>query len=186
MGRTALVTVPDEGSAWVVRDALAAGGVACQVERVGMENPYMANALARQMRVFVANEQLPEARRLLAALEGELANHADELTEEALAAARPDEEPAPAPAEWRPRVSAALALGLLVPIPLVCLYARISWLGLLFLVLFLASLANIPELRFLESVAELEWPLSVTGLTTKLGDLIVGVVVVARRRAAAS
>jgi hypothetical protein len=86
MARAPLVTVPDEGAAWIVRDALTAAGVTVEVERAGAEHPYAANALARPMRVWVPAEQLDRARSLLAALEDEIRNDEEELSAEAMAA----------------------------------------------------------------------------------------------------
>jgi hypothetical protein len=187
MGRAALVTVPDEGAAWIVRDALAAGGVSCEVERVGLDHPYSANALARQMRIFVAEEHLAAAQRLLAALEGEVANHDEDLTAEALAAGRPEDVPgkdAPPPGR-DPRISWALALGLLLPIPAVCLYARASRLGAVLLGVFVMGMVYCPP-----------WDLQVLGFSdpkedsvigliapgAKVADLAVGIPLVALRR----
>jgi hypothetical protein len=190
MGRVALVTVPDEGAAWVVRDALATGGVTCEVQRVGLDHPYTANALARQMRVFVQDEQLAEARRLLAALEGEVANHDDDLAAEALAAGHLTEEAPVREAGPRSevRISWALALGLLLPIPVVCFYARASKIGALFAGIFVVGMVYAPPwhlhvLGFSDGYDE-----SLVGLmapAAKVADLAVGLplVVMRRRRA---
>jgi hypothetical protein len=183
MGRTALVTVPDEGAAWTVRDALAAEGVTCEVERVGLENPYMASALARQMRIFVPDDQLAEARRLLAALEGEVANQDDDLTAQALAAGEAAD--APTPSKPAPKLSWALALGLLFPIPYVCFYAGIRWLGLIFLVIFLVGGAfAVPELEDLGLRAALEsWSATTVLAAAKAADLLLGLgILLARPR----
>lgn len=186
MGRTALVTVPDEGAAWTVRDALAAGGVTCEVERVGLENPYMASALARQMRIFVPDDQLAEARRLLAALEGEVANQDEDLTAQALAAGRlaVESAAAPAPPKPAPKLSWALALGLLFPIPYVCFYAGIKWLGLIFLVMFLVGGAfAVPELEDLGLRAALEdWSATRVLAGAKVADLLLGLGILLARR----
>jgi hypothetical protein len=96
MARTPLVTVPDEGAAWIVRDALTAGGITVEVEPAGREHPYAGNALARAMRVWVPVEQLAEARRLLAALEADVSNDAD-LSAEAMAAGNAEGLEAAAP-----------------------------------------------------------------------------------------
>ena len=89
MARAPLVAVPDEGAAWLVRDALADGGVTAEVERAGPEHPYMTSVLAHPMRIFVPAEQLEQARLLLAGLEAELASHPEELAAQALAAGQP-------------------------------------------------------------------------------------------------
>jgi hypothetical protein len=86
MARAPLVTVPDEGAAWIVRDALTARGVTADVEPARREHPYAANALARPMRIWVPAEQLDRARSLLAALEEEIRNDEKELSAEAEAA----------------------------------------------------------------------------------------------------
>jgi hypothetical protein len=83
MARAPLVTVPDEGAAWVVRDALTVGGVTAEVEPAGAEHPYAGNALARPMRIWVPAEQLERARSLLAALEEEIANDERDLAAQA-------------------------------------------------------------------------------------------------------
>jgi hypothetical protein len=177
MGRAALVTVPDEGAAWMVHDALTEAGIHAQVERAGAEHPYTANALARPMRIWVQDEQLDEARRVLAALQEELAGSDEELTAEALAAGRLQVESAPTPRERRiPHLSWAIALGLLLPIPVVCFYARAWRTGALFAGLYLAGLA----------CALAGHPGLVLTPVSKGADLAVGIplVILARRRAA--
>jgi len=185
MGRTALVTVPDEGAAWTVRDALAAGGITCDVERAGLDHPYTANALARQMRIYVEEEQLAEARRLLAALEGEVANHDDDLTAQALAAGRLADEAAaaePPPVQREPSLSWALVVGLLLPLPAVCLYARASRLGLLLVGLFVVGLIYaLPEMNGFE-LPEEDRALFFIAPAAKLADLLVGIALVLFRR----
>jgi hypothetical protein len=96
MARRSLVTVPDEGAAWVVRDALAAGGVTAEVEPAGAEHPYATTALARPMRVWVPAEQLAHARNLLAALEEEIAGDEKDLSAQASAAGQVEAADAPA------------------------------------------------------------------------------------------
>jgi hypothetical protein len=97
MARAPLVTVPDEGAAWIVRDALTAGGVTVQVEPAGAEHPYAVNALARPMRVWVPAEQLDRARSLLAALEEEIGNDDKQLSAEAMAAGHGQAAAVPGP-----------------------------------------------------------------------------------------
>jgi hypothetical protein len=192
MGRTALVTVPDEGAAWVVRDALAAGGVPCETERVRLAHPYTASALAREMRIFVDDAHLVEARRLLAGLEGEVANHDEELTAEAMAAGRPTDEHGAKEVQEKPEVPSltlALAMGLLLPVPAVCLSARANRLGLLFLAAFVVGLVYGPLSIFGFSSDEESDDLTPAGLiapAAKVADLVVGIplVIVRRRRAA--
>jgi hypothetical protein len=177
MGRAALVTVPDEGAAWMVHDALTEAGIHAEVERAGADHPYAANALARPMRVFVQEEQLGEARRVLAALEHELAGSDEELAAEALGAVPQQPEPSTDPREPRlPRLSWAVALGLLLPIPVVCFYARAWRTGALFAGLYLAGLA----------CALAGHPGLVLTPVSKGADLAVGIplVILARRRAA--
>jgi hypothetical protein len=175
MARAPLVTVPDEGAAWMVRDALSADGIEVQVERAGPDHPYTANALAKPMRLFVAEQDLERARGLLAALEAEIAGSDDELHAEALAAGSKDELAA-APAERAlPRLSWAIALGVLLPIPVVCFYARAWRTGALFAGLYLAGLACL----FLGHPGLMLTPAS------KVADLSAGLpmVALARRRA---
>jgi hypothetical protein len=188
MGRTVLVTVPDEGAAWIVRDALGAGGVTCEVEGVRREHPYAAGALAREMRIFVADEQLAEARRLLAGLEGEVANEQDELAAEAMAAGRTLEEAArgaPTAPQGPPKLRWALALGLLVPLPVVCYYARVRWLCFVFVVTFFVTLAyaaqELEEMDLREALGG--WSATTVLLAVKVADLLLGLgFVLARRR----
>jgi len=86
MARAPLVTVPDEGAAWMVRDALTSRGLTVEVEPAGAEHPYAVNALARPWRIWVPAEQLERARSLLAALEEEIANDEQDLSAQATAA----------------------------------------------------------------------------------------------------
>jgi hypothetical protein len=86
MARAPLLTVPDEGAAWVVSDALTAGGVTVEVEHAAAEHPYTVNALARPMRLWVPAEQLERARSLLAALEQEIASDEKDVSAQATAA----------------------------------------------------------------------------------------------------
>jgi len=186
MGRTALVTVPDEGAAWMVRDALAAGGVTCEVEAAGADHPYTANALAKPMRIFVAPEQLAEARRLLAALEGELANHDEDLTAQALAAGRliDEESVKETPANQPPSLGLALVIGLLIPAPVVCFYAKANRLGVLFVLVFILGLFGGPLFRPSDSDED-DATLGLVAPATKVVDFAVGItlVVTLRRRA---
>jgi hypothetical protein len=175
----------------MVRDALAAGGVICEVEAAGADHPYTANALARPMRIFVAPEQLAEARRLLAALEGELANHDEDLTAQALAAGRliDEESVKEAPPDHRPSLGLALALGLLLPAPVVCFYARANRIGLLFLLAFVLGLVSGQLPMFSHRDAEYDdegedSPLVWMAPAAKVVDFAVGIpLVVFRRRA---
>jgi hypothetical protein len=175
MARAPLVTVPDEGAAWMVRDALSTEGISVEVERAAPDHPYTANALAKPMRLFVAEEDLERARAVLASLEAEIASSQDELHAEALATTNPEAELA-APGERSvPRLSWAIALGILLPIPVVCFYARAWRTGALFAGLYLAGLACM----FLGHPGVILTPAS------KLADLSAGLplVVLARRRA---
>lgn len=192
MARAALVTVPDEGAAWMVRDALNEAGITVQIERALADHPYMASALARPMRIWVQAEDLERARQLLAALEAELANHQDELSAEAVAAGRPSgEAPAdPSRLDERPlpRLSWALALGLLLPLPAVCFYARAPRLGAVFLGAFLIGIVYTPwsDLGDWLDVGEEPFAPALIAPAAKVADLTVGLplVLLARRRAA--
>jgi hypothetical protein len=190
MARTALVTVPDEGAAWMVRDALKEGGISAEIERAGADHPYTTTALARPMRIWVPADQAPRARELLAALEADMANHEEELASEALAAGGVDPESAPPPSDRSaPRLSWALALGLLLPIPVVCLYARAHRLGALFLGVFVVAVLYAPpwELRlFGFSEPDEDAAMGLLAPALKVVDVAVGLplVMVRRRRAA--
>jgi hypothetical protein len=175
MARVALVTVPDEGAAWTVRDALSADGITVEIERAGLDHPYTANALAKPMRVFVAAEDLERARAALAALEAEIAGSEDELHAAALAAATPKAEDAPPTERSVPKLSWAIALGLLLPIPVVCFYGRAWRTGALFAGLYLAGLVC----AFVGHPGVMLTPAS------KIADLSAGLplVALARRRA---
>jgi hypothetical protein len=193
MARVALVTVPDEGAAWMVRDALGDAGIEAEIERARADHPYMASALAHPMRIFVAKGDLERARGVLAALESELANHEEELSAEALAAGQiTTESPAdPARLDERalPRLSWALALGLLLPVPGVCFYARAPRLGGVLLGAFLIGV-------FYFSWGDLVWyfedqdyahpPPALIAPASKVADLALGLplVILRRRRAA--
>jgi hypothetical protein len=176
MARAPLVTVPDEGAAWMVRDALSSEGISVEVERARPDHPYTASALAKPMRLYVAEEDLDHARVLLAALEAEIAGSQDELNADALAAGN-KEAPAAALGERSvPRLSWAIALGLiLLPLPVVCFYARAWRTGALFAGLYLAGLACMV----------LGHPGVILTPAAKLADFSAGLplVVLARRRA---
>jgi hypothetical protein len=127
MARIALVTVSDEGAAEMVRAALVDAGVQPEFERVYLDHPYRASALAESWRVFVPADRLTDARNALARLEHEMA---EEVEAQAMAW-QPRSESDPdlplLPRRWRPSRQAVLwtlALTALFPFLAVCLYAR--------------------------------------------------------------
>jgi hypothetical protein len=147
MARVALVTVPDDGAAAVVSQALADAGVGAEVERARIEHPYQVSALARPLRVYVAAEHLAEARAVLERLQLEMSEETDA---QAAAAVAPPGVVDPGPAakattflardEKGARLPWALALAGVLPFPAVCLYARIPRIAGLLLGLCLATL----------------------------------------------
>src|SRR5207247_8835374 len=95
---------------------------------------------------------LEPARVLLAGLGAELARHPEELAAQALAAGQPGSDTAAAaPPARLPRLSWALALGFLLPIPVVCFYGRAWRMGALFAGLFVAGLIAAPP-RYLRVI----------------------------------
>jgi hypothetical protein len=167
-----------------VRDALAAGGVTCEVEGARVEHPYMASALARPMRIFVADEHLAEARRLLAGLEGDAAND-DELAAQALSAGRlvDDESVKEVPPDEPPSLGLALAFGLLLPAPVVCFHARANKLGMVFLGVFVLGLFFGPLSIFgLGDDHEENSTVGLIAPVAKVADVAVGIPLVLLRR----
>jgi hypothetical protein len=140
MARVALVTLPDEGAADMVRGALNEVGIQPDFERVFLEHPYRSSILAEPWRVFVPADRLAEAQAAVARLVHDMAA---EVETQAMAwswrdqgqgqaqddaRARQGADPAPARA-WRPSratVAWALALTILIPFLTVGLYLRVA------------------------------------------------------------
>jgi hypothetical protein len=204
MSRVALVTLPDEGAADLVRTTLAEAGIPVVIERARPEHPYVGSALAAPWRVLIAEEQLKEAQAALARLEIEMGEEVE--AQAALAEVRRADpnvaraagtgERSPDATDTRrlPRISLALALALLFPFPVVCFYARAWRRGAIFLGVFVAALALMLakgiwdyQLAALggEGLLTFGEQLFLIFLATKLADLFVGVgrVVLLRRQA---
>jgi len=199
MARVALVTVPDDGAAWMVRDALAEAGIAAEIERAVADHPYAASALARPMRIWVPDVQLEQAQEILASLENELANHDEEIAAQALAAGHTTSDEAAPPhgaqMDRLPRLSWALALAVLIPFPVVCFYGHARRTGALFVGVFLAGLVCAAPLWMGADVDEVDEPSPIGGSAAllfvpaaKLADVAVGLpmVLLRRRRALAA
>jgi hypothetical protein len=134
MARVALVTLPDEGAADMVRGALNEVGIEPDFERVFVEHPYRSTILAETWRVFVPAERVSEAQAAVARLVHDMA---EEVETQAMAwswrhrdeeGAAHDTDPGPARA-WRPSratVAWALALTILIPLLTVGLYLRVA------------------------------------------------------------
>lgn len=132
MADVALVTVPDEGAADVVRAALEEVGIPVELQRAYPEHPYRGSALATPWKVLVPRERLAEAEEVLARTQREMAEEVDAQAGASAAAAEADKGAAPT---RRPRITWAVALAFLLPLPVVCFYARAwrrgaLWLGL--------------------------------------------------------
>lgn len=155
MPRTALVIVPDEGAAEMVRAALVEAGIQPEFERAFPDHPYRASILAEPWRVFVPAERLKDAQDALARLEHDVADEADRqsrawhgrdegevdaLAAELSAGDAPAAEQEPA-ARHGPRIGWALALAFLLPVPAVSFYAGARRAGAIFIGLFVASVA---------------------------------------------
>lgn len=121
MKRQLLVEVPDPGAAEMIVAALADEGITGEVRRAS-RNPYQVTAFAEPLRISVAAEDMPRARAALERLELEMADEVD-------AQAGRSEDHAPAPEAGspprRPNMLIAVALALLVPVPVACLY--VGW-----------------------------------------------------------
>jgi hypothetical protein len=178
------VIVPDEGAAEMVRAALVEAGIQPQFARARPDHPYHPTVFAEPWRVTVPAERLQDARNALARLEHDVAEEADaqarawegrhglageEPTPEPLADAgspgragapagtlKPDDQPLPSGTRRAPRLLTALALGFVLPFPVVCFYARARRLGAILLGLFVASVA----LAFAEGI----WRVGLEGL----------------------
>ena len=123
MARVALVTLPDEGAAEMVRGALNEVGIEPDFERVFLEHPYRSSILAERWRVFVPADRVHEAQAAVARLvhdmaeEVELQSMAWSWRSEDDGGVPHDGEPARA-RTWRPsRATVAWALALTILIP---------------------------------------------------------------------
>jgi hypothetical protein len=143
MALVPLVTVADEGAAGVVSAALADAGIDADVRPVAQEHPFQASALARPLRISVEEDQIGEARKVLARVEHEMTEEADAQGAAAAIAAAGEGVIGKGPSKnggGGPRFSWALAIAFLVPLPVVCFYTRAFRTGALFLGLFLVAL----------------------------------------------
>jgi hypothetical protein len=184
-----LATVPDEGAVELIRAALEEAGIAVEVKRL-YPHPYAVSALATPFALRVAPEVLSAARGVLARLSEELS---EEVVAQAAAGAEPEPLAFPVGVERSlRRLPWALALGLAVPFPVVCFYARARRLGALFLSAFLSLFVWLMVLA-----VEHGWQgdgLIVAGvprqgqivvallLAVRLADLVTGCLVIALRR----
>ncbi|MGZ3438697.1 MAG: putative signal transducing protein, partial [Polyangia bacterium] len=130
MKMVAVTTVRDGGAAEVAKEALADHGIRVEVRRMG-SNVYFSALTAEEFEVRVPEDRVDEAHDVLAALEEDL-----EAAVIALAGVPPENEEERGnsdlpPPEERPRkISWAIALGLVGPIPgCGVLYARAFKLG---------------------------------------------------------
>jgi hypothetical protein len=143
MARVALVTLPDEGAADMVRGALNEVGIQPEFERVFLEHPYGSSILAEPWRVFVPADRLADAQAAVARL---IHDMAAEVDTQAMAWSwrgegqgqqgqrhedghdRHEAQPRAA-RTWRPSrvtVGWALALTILIPFLTIGLYLRVA------------------------------------------------------------
>jgi hypothetical protein len=133
----------------MVRAALVEAGIQPEFSRALPEHPYHPSVLAEPWRVTVPADRLEEARLALARLEHDVAEEADLQSRAWHGREGLDEgeEPRRTSSDAvggliggrRPKLLTALALGFVLPFPVVCLYAGARRLGALFLGLFLAG-----------------------------------------------
>jgi len=177
----ALVTVPEEGAAEVVRSALEEVGIPVRLERAYPEDPYRGSVFAGAWKVLVPEERLAEAQVSLERVEREMAEEV-----EAQAASFQPEAPSPSPPVGRPRkVTWALALAFLLPLPVVCFYARAwrrgaVWLGLSLaaVALLVAAIAGFRLKMSLESPLTYGDRIALLYIWAKVTDLFVGVLLI--------
>jgi hypothetical protein len=201
-----LVTVPDDGAVGVVSAALADAGIRADVRPVRPDHPYQASALARPFQISVEQDDLAEARKVLARIEHEMAEEVEaQAAASAIEASTGGGEVSLESFDpGRTRFSWALALGFLVPFTVVCFYARAFRAGALFLGLFLVALGysftgGVWEVQVLGGPAPVSGPFDTDGVGwkegwrrgraafvlasgAKAGDLAVGLATIARRR----
>jgi len=201
MADVALVTVPDEGAADVVRAELVESAIPVRLERAYPEHPYGPTVLAAPWKVMVPVERLAEAQAALARIQHETAA---ELEAQALAAAAPEAKRAgrapsraDEPADLPPRslkVSWALALSIVLVFPVACFYARARRRGAVWMALFLATIALAVANNggYQLFVVAADSPLSyaqhlvLLAIAIKLADMFVGMLLIALRGRAAA
>lgn len=121
-----LTTVNDDGAAAMARDAIADLDIPVRLHRRGPEHPYAGLFVKEQIDVQVPEDQQEAAREALAWLERDAALHAEQGSADSSLEGEGEE----AQALERPRrLSTALALAVLVPLPVICVYAGARRLG---------------------------------------------------------
>jgi hypothetical protein len=183
-----LATVPDEGAVDLIRAALEEAGIEVEVKRL-YPHPYAVSALATPFALRVPPASLDAARGVLARLSEELG---EEVVAQAAVGAEPEPVVLPRGVERSERrLRWALALGLVVPVPVVCFYAGAHRLGALLLGVFVTVFAW----PFASAWAGLVAPnrpregmlILALAVVVRLADLVIGLVLLAhRRRRAAS
>src|SRR3982750_2610942 len=112
-----LATVPDEGAVELIRAALEEAGIEVEVKRL-YPHPYAVSALATPFALRVEPEALAAAREVLARLSDELS---EGVVPQASVGAEPEPVALPVGVERSVRrLPWAIALGLMVPFPVVC------------------------------------------------------------------
>ncbi|MCU1282149.1 MAG: hypothetical protein JWM53_5695 [bacterium] len=148
MKMVAVTTVRDSGAAEVAKEALADRGISVEIRRMG-SNVYFSALTAEEYEVRVPEDRVDEAHALLDALEEEL--EAAVIAQSGGGPPETEEERGSAdlpPPDERPRkISWAIALGLVGPIPgCGVLYARAFRLGWAMVILsaaaFIAALVS--------------------------------------------
>jgi hypothetical protein len=194
MALVALVTVPDEGAADVVRSALDEVGIPVELRRVGLENPYRGSVLAAPWRIMVPEERLDEARRWLDRVEQELADEVESQAGVAEGSEAVTEPPLPDPTRRSPKIAWALGLAAILVFPVVCFYVRAWRRGALWLGMFLLPLVllGVRAVSGYELLPQIEPPLEridtllLILIWAKLADLFVGLLLIVLRRRSAS
>jgi len=119
---TVLVTVPDEGAAATVCEALAEAGLSAEAQRSWRRHAYQPSALATPFDVLVEEADAEAARAVLRRLAEENVAH--------LESTEPDER---ADRWWRrPSPWVAVIVALIPVVPLACFYAGARRMGALF------------------------------------------------------
>jgi len=122
---TVLVTVPDEGAAATVCEALAEAGLAAEAKRSWRRHAYQPSALATPFDVLVDEADAEAARAVLRRLAEENVTPLESTDHEERAAGE---------ARWwrRPSPWVAVIVALIPVVPLACFYAGARRMGALF------------------------------------------------------
>ncbi len=196
----------------MVRAALVEAGVEPQFARAIPDHPYRPTVFAEPWRVTVPSSQLRQGQDALARLEHDVADETERQArawygrEEAADSETPTSS---GPPRQHPRLGWALALAVALPFPTVCFYVRAHRMGALFLGIFVAAFAFVvvddgrsptrwglgraplhaevdvappPALQNDVPSLSLTDRIVTAHIIAKLGDAIVGIALLQRRR----